>query len=90
MKNIKLIVVLGIMFAVSCIYLTIETATNGSENTYLENKQAELAIQKKELENNLVKGESMAKLEEDSLASGFVKPELYLYINGDEQVASLH
>ena len=89
-NKIKVLVLMMTVFAVTSIFLTIETATVGAENTYLEEKQSKLIFEKKELENSFVKGISMTKLEEDSVASGFVKPTNYLYINGDEQVASLH
>ena len=87
--KIKILFGLLAVFVTSAIFLTIETATVGSENAFLENKTSDLLIYKKKLENEFVKVLSMSKLEDQSIASGFVKPSEYMYINSDEQVASL-
>lgn len=82
-KNYILITLCGILAAVS-VFLTIETATSGAEVASLDKTEVELINQKRTLEENLVKGISMSKLEEKSVELGFIKPESLVYVSSSE------
>ena len=79
-KNYILITVCGILAVVS-VFLTIETSTSGAEVANLDKTSVELANQKRNLEESLVKGISMSQLEEKSTEFGFVRPENMVYIS---------
>jgi hypothetical protein len=81
MKNYILITICGIITAIS-VFLTIGVATSGAEVAKLDKTIVDLTNEKRILEENLVRGISMSKLEEKSVELGFVKPENLVYISG--------
>lgn len=86
-KNYILITVCGILAVIS-VFLTIETSTSGAEVASLDKIATELTNQKRNLEESLVKGISMSRLEEKSSELGFVKPENMVYISSAPSYAA--
>ncbi len=87
-KNYLLFGMLGLL-ALSSIFLTIETATTGLEISKMEKSEKDLARQKSELEQTLVRTLSMGELQEKSSGMGFTKPSNLVYITPTENVAKL-
>lgn len=87
-RNIILMSVCGIL-ALSSIFMTIETATSGLEIGKLEKTEVELANQKKDLEESLVKTLSVSELQEKSQGLGFTKPKNLVYVAPTAPVAKL-
>lgn len=78
-----------IVLVVSSIFMTVETATSGVEMTGLQKEEAELASQKRSLEDSLVKSLSVSTLQTQSQNLGFVKPVSLVYVAPAEAVAKL-
>ncbi len=87
-RNHILVVVCGLL-ALASIVMTIENATNGTEMSKLEKKEALLSDRKRTIEESLVKTFSMAELQSRSTEYGFVKPQNLVYFSDVEPVAKL-
>ncbi len=89
--NFKSYLLLGIcaILAISSIFMTIETATVGIEMSKIEKTETELANQKRNLEEALVKSLSLSDLQEKGAELGFVKAESLVYVTGVASVAKL-
>lgn len=80
----------GGVLAVSSIIMTVETASSGVEVAELREKQSQLAMEKRNLENSLVRSLSMSDLETKSGELGYAKPTDTIYVSGmKENVAQL-
>lgn len=88
MKSYILVGVAGVL-ALSSVFMTIETATSGIEVRKLEETESVLTAQKSELESRIAQTRSLAELQGQSGALGFVKPTDTVYITLDEPVAKL-
>jgi hypothetical protein len=91
MKNIKKYI-LGSMIAVlavSSVLMTVETATSGMEISSLRNKEKELANQKRNLEDTLMRSMSINSLEQKSGEMGYVEPSTLVYVAPSQAVAEL-
>ena len=91
MKNIKKYILIGVcaVLAVSSVFMTVETATSSVEVFNLQKKEAQLADQKRTLEDTLVKTLSMSQLQEKGNGLGYVKPVTLVYVAPPEAVAKL-
>lgn len=93
MKNInfKKYIFIGVVavFAVSSVFLTIESVAVGSEVSNLEEKKEALLRDQRQLQGSLAGGASHGMLEEKSRELGFVKPAELMYLTVQEPVASL-
>lgn len=84
-----LFTVAGIL-AVSSIFMTVETATSSVEVSNLRQKEAELSMEKRNLENTLVRSLSMNDLEVKGNELGFTKPLSVVFVSdSEESVAKL-
>jgi hypothetical protein len=82
--------ILAGVLAVSSILMTVETATSSVEVSNLRQKEAELSMEKRNLENTLVRSLSMSDLEEKGNELGFAKPSSVVFVsNSEEPVAKL-
>lgn len=80
----------GGLLAISSILMTVETATSGVEVASLREKQSELSMEKRNLENTLVRSLSMSDLEQKGIEMGYVKPMNTVYVSeSKEAVAKL-
>ncbi|KKR90033.1 MAG: hypothetical protein UU51_C0013G0006 [Microgenomates group bacterium GW2011_GWC1_41_20] len=79
-----LFTVAGIL-AISSIFMTVETATSSVEVSTLRQKEAELSMEKRNLENTLVRSLSMSDLEGKGNELGFTKPQAVVYVSGSEE-----
>jgi len=91
MKNLKKYVLIGFcgLLAASSIFMTVVSATSGAEVSILQKKEAQLADDKRYLENSLVKTLSINQLEEKSNELGYMKPASLVYVTPPEAVAKL-
>ncbi len=76
------------MLAIACIFMTIESATNGSEIASLERREAELIAKQQELQEELVQALSVNRLEAQSSALGFAKVTNLVYVTDSAPVAA--
>lgn len=84
-RNYILIVICGIL-AVSSIFMTIETATVGSELAKIEKTQNLLSNQKRDLDETLVKTLSITELQQKGADLGFVKADNLVYVSTGENL----
>lgn len=87
-KTTILLPVLAV-FALVVVFLTIETATSGAQLAQLEQEEAVLTKQNRELSDQLVKASSLTSLGEEAEVLGFKKPSQIIYITEKEAVAKL-
>lgn len=94
-KNIRknfgryfLFLVAGIL-SVSSVLMTLEVATSGTEVAGLRRKEAELSLEKRNLENILAKSDSIGDLEERSNEIGYSRPADIIYITGSKETAAI-
>lgn len=90
MKKLQkhLLIVAGVIFVVSSVFLTIESVASGAEMAILKNKKATLLIQRSQLDENFVKSLSISELQTQSTSLGFVKPTNLIYVQEGAGVAS--
>ncbi len=74
---------------IACIFMTIETSTNGAEIAGLQNKEAQLMARQQDLQENLVQALSVNKLAEQSAQLGFIKATNLVYVTDAAPVAKL-
>lgn len=87
LQNYVLIAVCAIL-AISSIFMTIESATIGMEMSKIEKTQSQLANQKRDLEETLVRTLSLAELQQKGAEMGFVKADNLVYVSSDSYVAN--
>ncbi len=87
-KNYILIVVFGIL-VVSSVLITIDTAATGAEVANLQKTESKLTDQKRVLEESLVKGVSMAELQQKSIELGFVQPANLVYVSNSQDMSAI-
>lgn len=87
-KNYLLLVAVAIL-AIANVVMTINTAATGVEISSLQNQESALTIQKRDLQDSLVKALSVSGLQEKSSELGFVKPENTVYLSESSVVANL-
>jgi hypothetical protein len=78
----------GGVLAISSILMTVETATSGVEVASLREKQSELSMEKRNLENTLVRSLSMSDLEQKGTELGYVKPMNTVYVSGSKEAVA--
>lgn len=78
-----------VFFIVSCVYITIQTASTGARLMVLEKEEAKLISDKQKLSAEIIKSSSLIKVEEKAKDIGFTKPQNTIYITGEEFVARL-
>lgn len=66
-------------------FMTVETATSGVEVARLRQKENELALEKRNLEDSLVKSLSMSDLQEKGNEMGYVKPTAMVYVTDSKE-----
>ncbi len=91
LKSVKVYVLGSIcgILAVLCIFLTIESATNGAEVANLQNKENQLLVRQRDLQEQLVETLSVNKLQEQSSELGFTKINNLVYVTDAASVAKL-
>ena len=77
------------LLAASSIFMTVVSATSGAEVSDLQKKEAELADDKRNLENTLIKTLSISQLQAKGGELGYTKPASLVYIAPTETVAKL-
>lgn len=82
-----LFVVAGVL-AVSSIFMTVESATSGVEVSNLRQREIELAAERRNLENTLVRSLSMSDLEQKSSEMGYVKPANLVYVSDSKEAVA--
>lgn len=89
--NLRNYILLGVLafLAISSVAMTIETAVSSVEISKLQDKEQSLSMEKRSLEETLVKTLSMGALSEKSTEMGFVKPDNLVYVAPSEAVAKL-
>ncbi|MFI5241089.1 MAG: hypothetical protein ACHQUA_01510 [Microgenomates group bacterium] len=85
----KLLIISMVLFAVSSVFLTIESVTSGAEVSSLEQKESALLAQKRELDEDLVKAVSISDLEEKGQELGYTKASNIIYLGQNANVANL-
>ena len=83
-----LLFVVGGLLAVSSVFMTVETATSGVEVSSLREKEAQLSMEKRNLEATLVESLSVNELGEKSSELGFGKPVTMIYVADSQEVAA--
>jgi len=78
-----------VFFIVSCIYITIQTASAGARLMVLEKEESKLISENQKISAEIIKASSLMKAEEKAMEIGFVKPQNTIYITGEEFVARL-
>ena len=78
-----------IAFVAFFVFLTVETATSGASLAKLEQDEATLIQENRDLEDAVVTSSSLNGYEEKSQELGFVKPSKIFYINPSDVVAKL-
>ncbi len=84
LRKYILFTVAGVL-AVSSIFMTVETATSGVEVSSLRQKERELSMEKRNLENTLVKSLSVNGLEEKSSELGYTRPSKMVYVSQSQE-----
>lgn len=79
--------VFGVL-AVSSIFMTVETATSGVEVSDLRQKEAELSMEKRNLEGTLMQSLSVNDLESKSGEMGFAKPTAMVYVSESQEAVA--
>ena len=89
LKGVKVYVLGGVcaFMAVTSIFMTIESTTNGAEIADLQKKEADLLTQQQQLQQTLVETLSVNTLQEQSSVLGFVKVSNLVYVANSENVA---
>ena len=82
------VIVTSILFAISSVFLTIESVTTSAEVASLQTKQAVHSSQRRDLQEDLVKITSTSGLEEEAKLLGFIKPSDLIYLGETTNVAS--
>ncbi len=88
-KNTTILLPTLVVFASVVVFLAIETATSGAQVAQLEQEEAVLTKQNRELSDQLVKASSLVTLGEEAKVLGFEKPSQVIYITEKEVVAKL-
>ena len=84
----KILIITSVIFAISSVLLTIESVTTSAEVASLQQKQANLTAQRRDLQGDLVKAVSTSDLEEKGVSLGFAKPSNLIYLGETTNVAS--
>jgi len=82
-----LMAVAGIL-ALSSVIMTVENASSGVEVASLREKQSQLSLEKRNLENTLVKSLSMSDLETKSTELGYIVPTSTVYVSGPKEAVA--
>lgn len=82
--KLLVIAVMGVL-AISSVFMTVETATSGVEVAKLREKENELTLEKRNLEDSLVKSLSMNDLQEKSNEMGYSKPTAMVYVTDTKE-----
>ncbi len=77
------------IFVVANVYLSIDSAANGAEISYLEGQERRINDEKNFLSEQLLKTASLKQAEQRANELGFAKPASIVYLNGEESVAKL-
>lgn len=90
MKKLQrnLLIVTGIIFVISSVFLTIESVTSGAEISSLRLQEENLLAKKSDLAQVLVKSISVSELQTQSESLGFIKPTNLIYVEEGQGVAS--
>lgn len=88
--KIALVAAPVVIFVVSTVVLAIDAASFGAKLHSLEEKEAELEIENKDLSDMMISGTSVGELSVKSEELGFSKPEKIVYITEDRVVANAH
>ena len=88
-KNTTILLPILAALAFVVVFLTIESATSGAQIAQLEQEEAILTKQSRELSDKLVKASSLITLGEEAKVLGFKKPSQIIYITEKEAVAKL-
>lgn len=88
-KNTTILLPILAALAFVVVFLTIEAATSGAQIAQLEQEEAVLTKQSRELSDKLVKASSLITLGEEAEVLGFKKPSQIIYITEKEVVAKL-
>lgn len=88
-KNTTILLPILAAFAFVVVFLTIEVATSGAQLAQLEQEEAVLTKQNRELSDQLVKASSLITLGEEAKVLGFKKPSQIIYVTEKEVVAKL-
>ena len=88
-KNTTILLPILAAFAFVVVFLAIEAATSGAQIAQLEQEEAVLTKQSRELSDQLVKASSLITLGEEAEVLGFKKPSQIIYITEKEVVAKL-
>lgn len=87
LKPLFWVLTLGV---ISClVFLTIELSTVGLKLTKLQEEESVLSEEKRNLEEEIAKSNSLNSFEETAENLGFLKPQKVIYITGDEGIAKL-
>lgn len=78
----------GGILAISSIFMTVESATSSVEVSSLRQKEVELSLEKRNLENSLAKSLSISDLEEKGNELGYTVPSNMIYISGSKETAA--
>lgn len=79
-----------VVFVIATVFLAIESASYGAKLHSLEEREAELTQENRELSSQMVSNTSLGELSGKSEEMGFVKPDKILYVSGDKVVAQAH
>lgn len=89
LKKYILFIAVGVM-AISSVFMTVEAATSGAEVGELRHKESQLLLEKRSLEETLVKSLSMNQLQVKGNELGFAAPGAMVYASGSlETMAKL-
>lgn len=90
MRKLKkyILIFVFVLFAVTSVFLTIESVATGSEISSLEITKESLLSTQRDLKESLAKGISIASLEAKRTELGFVPALELVYINENEGVAA--
>ena len=91
LKSLRVYLLSGVcgILAIVSIFMTIGSASTGAEVSDIQKKEALLASQQRELQENLVESLSVNSLQEKSLEMGFTKITNLVYISEGVEVARL-
>ncbi len=83
------VVVIFLLFIISTIFVTVQTASLGATISELERQETAYIKENREMESALVNNQSLMKLDEKAAELGYVKPNDIIYLSRDNFVAQL-
>jgi hypothetical protein len=87
LRRYVLLAIVGIL-AVSSVFMTVESATSGVEVSNLRQKENQLILEKRNLEETLVRSLSINDLEDKSSEMGFGQPSTMVYVSGSQETVA--